>query len=475
MGARYQSLATTDAIDATEADDTRRGDTLSASAEIEEIAPDVVADADPAEEELSESRGSNAGTGTSYSFGGTVLNSTLLHVDLDNLHTLEPIPGIRIDGTEGNDVINGGAGDDELYGWGGDDVIDGGDGNDFIWGSIGYDVLTGGAGDDKLGGGMGSDKLIGGDGNDYLDVGVGQSDYGGGVAFGDAGDDTIYADRGVDHLYGGDGNDTIKSGQGVDYLDGGAGDDKLDGSTEDDMLWGGAGNDELLGSQHNDLLYGGVGDDVLYGDYIHPGAEIGDADSVYGEDGNDRVYGGGGNDTVDGGAGNDYVDGGYGNDLVHGGAGDDEVYGGFGNDVIYGDRGSDLMAGGGGRDTFVFTERPFQGYYYSERDVITDFNGNPFSGDKIDLRQLFDKYTNFTGTTADQARGQGYLYFVEQAGPGGAGFGTTVYIDPNGNAADPSSPYVPHDMAVVHLEGVSRSQISSIGSEFYGYQYNFLV
>jgi hypothetical protein len=133
------------------------------------------------------------------------------------------------------------------------------------------------------------------------------------------------------------------------------------------------------------------------------------------------------------------------------------------------------MAGRDGRDTFVFTERPLQGYNCAERDVITDFNGNRFSGDKIDLRQLFDKYTNFTGTNADQARGQGYLYFVEQAGPGGAGFGTTVNIDPNGNAPDAPSYYAPHDIAVVHLEGVSRSQISAIGSDFYGYQYNFLV
>jgi Ca2+-binding RTX toxin-like protein len=242
------------------------------------------------------------------------------------------------------------------------------------------------------------------------------------------------------------------------------------------MLWGGAGNDELLGRDGYDTLYGGANDDVIYADYIDPWSEFGDADSAYGEDGNDRVYGGGGNDYLDGGAGNDYVHGGYGNDTVAGGDGNDEVYGGFGADVIYGDGGSDILGGGAGRDLFVFTERPIQGYYYSERDKIVDFNGNPFSGDKIDLRQLFDKYTNFTGTTADQAWAQGYLYFVEQDGPGGAGHGTTVYIDPNGNAPDAPSYYGhPHDISVVHLEGTSRSEISASGGSFYGFANNFLV
>jgi hypothetical protein len=133
------------------------------------------------------------------------------------------------------------------------------------------------------------------------------------------------------------------------------------------------------------------------------------------------------------------------------------------------------MSGGAGRDTFVFTDRPLQGYYYHERDIITDFNGNPFSGDKIDLRALFDKYTNFTGTTADQAWAQGYLYLVERD-PADAGFGTTVYIDPNGNAADGSTPYgMAHDIAVVHLEGTSRSSISSYDGSSYGLSSNFLV
>jgi Ca2+-binding RTX toxin-like protein len=50
----------------------------------------------------------------------------------------------------GNDVINGGDGDDIIYGQAGDDIINGGNGNDTIFGGVGSDILTGDAGADTF-------------------------------------------------------------------------------------------------------------------------------------------------------------------------------------------------------------------------------------------------------------------------------------------------------------------------------------
>ena len=67
-----------------------------------------------------------------------------------------------LDGTWGNDLIKGGAGDDRLggtLGTGGNDVLDGGVGNDTLRGGAGNDVLIGGAGNDTLTGGTGADTF----------------------------------------------------------------------------------------------------------------------------------------------------------------------------------------------------------------------------------------------------------------------------------------------------------------------------
>jgi RTX calcium-binding nonapeptide repeat (4 copies) len=66
---------------------------------------------------------------------------------------------ITVDGGSGDDILNGGAGDDELVGGPGDDVLDGRSGDD---------ELLGGDGDDYLSGDVGIDRLGGGDGDDYL-------------------------------------------------------------------------------------------------------------------------------------------------------------------------------------------------------------------------------------------------------------------------------------------------------------------
>src|SRR5512135_1692705 len=233
-------------------------------------------------------------------------------------------------GWEGNDELLGGAGDDLMAGdfgryeqtnqrWPADTLLvpAGVIGTGAAWGSqvdlVGNDLLDGGAGNDVLYGEGGDDSLAGGDGNDTL---YGDAPYlpedlhGKDVLDGGAGDDTLYGDAGDDQLSGESGDDLLDGGRGNDLLDGGEGDDRLRTGDGDDALYGGYGNDELRAGAGDDSLYGDEGDDALYG-------EAGD-DALDGGDGNDLIVGGLGSDVLRGGAGDDtYVLGiGQGRDAI---------------------------------------------------------------------------------------------------------------------------------------------------------------
>jgi hypothetical protein len=66
----------------------------------------------------------------------------------------------QLNGTSRADVINAGAGDDHIASGAGADTVDGGDGDDKIDAGGGDDTLIGGAGDDFLNGGGGSDTFV---------------------------------------------------------------------------------------------------------------------------------------------------------------------------------------------------------------------------------------------------------------------------------------------------------------------------
>lgn len=160
--------------------------------------------------------------------------------------------------------------------YGGDDVLNGGTGND---------RLSGFAGDDELNGNAGNDTLDGGDGDDRLDGGTGVDRMSGG-----AGDDTYLVDDARDRVSEarGGGTDTVEAStsftipknvevlrltgtaalnatgsNGADRLEGNAGANTLDGRGGNDVLLGGAGADTLLGGRGADRfvidsLAGGV-------------------------------------------------------------------------------------------------------------------------------------------------------------------------------------------------------------------------
>jgi Ca2+-binding RTX toxin-like protein len=191
-------------------------------------------------------------------------------------------------------------------------------------------------------------KIVEGtNGNDYIDYGTNGDDliygYGGhDTIFGFDGEDTLFGMQGNDNLFGGNGSDTLRGGGGFDYIHGGVGywdtaayGDSPAGVTVSlifDIAAGGdATGDELdeienlLGSGHADTLAGDNGDNRLDGQDGH--------DELKGYGGNDRLYGQDGHDSLDGGADHDVLYGGIGNDVLNGGPGPDDMYGGIGNDI----------------------------------------------------------------------------------------------------------------------------------------------
>lgn len=291
-------------------------------------------------------------------------------IQIDNAHAdVENVYGSRNDdvidgsavgqerltlrGSDGDDVITGGAYRDMLYGGNDDDILAGGDEGDYLKGENGNDWLDGGTGNDLLRGGAGQDEIDGGTGNDVL--------HGGDDA------DTLLGGQGNDRLYGSDSVD----GQGSDLLDGGDGDDRLYADASD-TVFGGAGHDQIIargttglnidlavakveetwGGDYADifdgsgvtgeslLLRGGGGDDHLIGGALN--------DRLYGGDDDDILEGGGSNDYLKGENGADTLFGGAGNDRLRGGSDDDVLDGGLGQDDLTGDAGADLFANTGG-------------------------------------------------------------------------------------------------------------------------------
>ena len=71
-------------------------------------------------------------------------------------------------GGAGNDTINGGGGNDTIYGGSGVDNVDGNGDNDTLYGGSGNDTLQGSNANDVLIGGFGADTLTGGNGDDIF-------------------------------------------------------------------------------------------------------------------------------------------------------------------------------------------------------------------------------------------------------------------------------------------------------------------
>lgn len=168
-----------------------------------------------------------------------------------------PDPDLRLMGTVGGDILNGGEGDDTLMGGDGQDALAGAGGNDLLWGGSGDDQLDGAAGDDLLNGRADDDTLKGGAGNDTLRGAVGNDQLAG-----QSGDDRMAGGQGDDTVWGGEGDDTALGGAGDDWLDGGAGNDTLNAGKGTDFLNGGEG-DDLMRLTAGSIATGGAGADTF--------------------------------------------------------------------------------------------------------------------------------------------------------------------------------------------------------------------
>lgn len=161
-------------------------------------------------------------------------------IDLDPV--IETVSNLISEGTDGDDILNGLAGNDYLEGGAGHDVLTGSESADHIHGGSGNDSATGDDGDDLLSGGIGDDEVVGGYGDD--------------VVLGGDGDDKLSGGYGDDTLIGGAGHDNIQGSDGDDIIDGVSGEDVA----EKDYLNGSEGDDILIGNNGN-VMSGGSGAD----------------------------------------------------------------------------------------------------------------------------------------------------------------------------------------------------------------------
>lgn len=171
-----------------------------------------------------------------------------------------------IDGTPEADIILALAGDDLVNGLFRDEEILGNQGDDLINGSSGRDTIFGGKGNDTLHGGADSDNLYGDTDDDIL--------------MGDSGSDILAGGLGNDQLSGNSDNDILYGNQGNDLLNGNEGNDLLLGGKGNDQLLGEAGNDTLSGDRGFDILTGGAGQDVFIITPVSGGTTLADADII---------------------------------------------------------------------------------------------------------------------------------------------------------------------------------------------------
>lgn len=262
-------------------------------------------------------------------------------------------------GTDGDDVLDGTAGDDVIVALGGQDEVDAGAGDDVVCGDAGADELTGGEGDDRLFGGTNGlvplfesepepqgDTLVPGPGDDLVDVGVNtvQRDDGWNSP------DTIdfsgsAAGVTVDLVAGtatGDGTDTVVVAQPVPTS--GAVVEVL-GSTHADTILGTDGPDQLVGKGGGDRIDGRGGDDLVMNDWD-------EYTPARGEDADDVFVGGDGDDWLDSTGGTDVLLGGPGDDGLRKEGGPSTLDGGTGRDrlEVYLGPGRHALTGGPGRD-----------------------------------------------------------------------------------------------------------------------------
>lgn len=256
----------------------------------------------------------------------------------------------------GNDIINGSAGDDVIYYTQGSDKINGGNGNDWMnFSSSSYSInidlstskyiispytgavvssivnvenITGSNYNDAITGNSANNIFIGGKGSDAINGGAGvdTASYARstgvtanlilGTAIEKYGSYTTYTDTltSIENIVGSSFADVITGNSLNNTFTGGAGNDTIDG---------GAGVDAASFS----TSYQGVKVNLTTGSATGHGTDtLLNIENVIGSGYSDTLTGNSGANSLLGGAGNDILTGGAGNDILNGGTGTDWAY-----------------------------------------------------------------------------------------------------------------------------------------------------
>jgi len=211
-----------------------------------------------------------------YAAPGDTFNNTWNSIE--NIYGGASSGSYTIFGSNEDNVLTTGAGNNDVRGFGGEDVLSGGAGRDTLYGGTDDDVLFGGSGRDTMFGGAGVDSFVGGTGSDVYYI--------------DSTSETIteVAAGGFDHVLG---DLTFNMGAFSNLLDRstllGTGDHNLSGNARNNLLAGNAGDNVISGANGSDTIFGDAGDDTIGG-----GAG---GDVIFGNTGDDVLIGGGDGDT----------------------------------------------------------------------------------------------------------------------------------------------------------------------------------
>ncbi|MFL2801684.1 MAG: calcium-binding protein, partial [Paracoccaceae bacterium] len=309
--------------------------------------------------------------------------------------------GQTINGTEENDELIGGSGDDIINALAGNDNVNAGGGNDTIYTGSGDDQILGGEGDDKIiQSGSGTQFYDGGEGIDTVELdfsifsfvnlnpeyaNIVEIDFKNGIigqvgnenkrdtftnienasivgdysfsinVVGDEKDNVISGGSGNDHLIGGQGNDVISTGAGNDTV--------FAGSGNDIIIQNGSGEQYLDGGEGIDLFELDTSFVSTLNENYPNSIEINLKSGLVGQTNNpnlkdkivsieDVLFKGDYDVIITGDDHTNVLIGDNGNDTFYTGAGDDRIYGNDGNDkIVVNGTGSQFYDGGEGNDT----------------------------------------------------------------------------------------------------------------------------
>ncbi|MDC0336118.1 hypothetical protein OAN24_04420 [Pseudodesulfovibrio sp.] len=259
------------------------------------------------------------------------------------------------------------------------DMVIGSNFNDTMNGGDGEQDFTPGLGDDTVDGGTG--EVIGVDNGDDWDT----------VSYWNIGDGTVGMT--FDYFEGG----TYWNAY---YYGTGAFDDvlhnieEIEGTAGDDSFYGGTADDNFSGWEGADRYEGGGGGTDAVGYWDDPDAVYVDLSAGGGIDGwgdvetyinISDISGSDHDDTIIGTDNDNRLDGSEGDDTLSGLRGEDHILGGLGDDTIRGGEGDDILSGDDGADVFAY--------------IFSNIFSNTTNGDSI------DDFT--TGTDSFQIEGLG--------------------------------------------------------------------